>query len=100
MTLATADVHAEKWQYATLLHTGPFTWRTGDQTFSATTNRQFPEFYKEVTAQPWPCPAPEFSPETLAKLLDGIGAAGWELVQVELANNNARTYYFKRRAPA
>lgn len=88
---------ADRWEYATLVATGTLTWRTGDRIVTATTVQQFPAFYKELTGQAWSGKA-DLGDQTVAMLLDAVGAQGWELVQVHTENNGPRVYYFKRRA--
>ena len=89
-------IAADRWQYATLTATGTFTWRAGEQTLTASTVQQFPQFFQQVTGAAWTAGRPDLGEDTVARLLDGLGAAGWEMVQVT-TDGNARVYYFKKK---
>ena len=60
--------------------------------------QQFPAFYFRIAGRQWQAPNSDFTPDNFARLLDGIGWAGWELVQVERLPNGNQAYYFKRPA--
>lgn len=92
---AAAAHAADRWQYATLTAPGTLTWRSGDRVITATTAQQFPAFYKELTGQSWN-EKTNLGEQAVSMLIDGLGAQGWELVQVH-SESGARVYYFKRK---